>query len=140
MASETVREIMTGNPVALPMQAPVSEAARLMRERNIGDVLVTDNGRFCGIVTDRDIVVRAVAEGRNLGQTGVGDICSRETTTLAPGDRADRAVQLMREKAIRRIPVVDGGRPVGIVSMGDLAVTRDPESALGKVSAAQPNR
>jgi CBS domain-containing protein len=70
----------------------------------------------------------------------VGQICSRELTTLSPDTPIEAAVQVMRDKAIRRLPVVEGERPVGIVSLGDLAVERDPESALGGISAAPPNR
>jgi CBS domain-containing protein len=81
-----------------------------------------------------------LAEGRDPARTTVGEICSRELTTLGPSDSVHDAVTIMRDKAIRRLPVVDGGRPVGIVSLGDLAVERDPESVLGGISAAPPNR
>jgi CBS domain-containing protein len=111
-----------------------------MRDANIGDVIVLQDDQICGILTDRDIVVRAVAEGREPATTKVADICSQELTTVSPTDEVEEAVRLMREKAIRRLPVVEGGKPVGIVSIGDLAVERDPHSALGRISAAPPNR
>jgi len=111
-----------------------------MRDADIGNVIVTDNGHICGIVTDRDITIRGVAEARNIASLTLGDICSRELTTLSPQDSVEDAVRLMREKAIRRLPVVEGGKPIGVVSLGDLAVTQDHRSALGNISAAAPNR
>jgi CBS domain-containing protein len=138
--AQYVREVMTQKPVTLQTSDTITAAARTMRDANIGDVVVVENGQVCGIVTDRDIVVRALAEGRDPARTSVGDICSRELTTLSPQSAIADAVAVMRDKAIRRLPVVEGGRPVGIVTLGDLAVERDPDSALGGISAAPPNR
>ncbi|HEV2766254.1 MAG TPA: CBS domain-containing protein [Acidimicrobiales bacterium] len=135
----TVRDVMTADPVALDAQTSVTEAAQKMKERDIGDVIVLDDDRLCGVVTDRDMVVRALAEERDPAATKLGDICSRDVVTVAPGDDLTTAGDLMRQKAIRRVPVVEGDKPVGILSMGDLAVERDPDSALGQVSAASPN-
>lgn len=90
-------------------------------------------------MTDRDIVVRGIAEGLDPRTNTLDDICSRTLTTVSPDDSIDTAVSLMREKAIRRLPVVKRGRPVGIVSIGDLAIERDRDSALADVSAAPPN-
>jgi CBS domain-containing protein len=124
----------------LPESTIVREAAETMRANDIGDVVVVDdNGAISGILTDRDIVVRVVAEGRDPRATRIGDIASRELTAVSPDDPVDRAVLLMRERAIRRLPVVDKGKPVGIVSIGDLALDRDPDSALADISAAPPN-
>ena len=138
--AQYLREIMTQKPVTLETRDTVTAAARSMRDGNIGDVVVLESGKVQGILTDRDIVVRALAEGRDPARTSVGDICSRELTTLSPTDTIEDAVKIMRDKAIRRLPVVEGGRPVGIVSLGDLAVDRDPASVLGGISAAPPNR
>jgi CBS domain-containing protein len=138
--AQTIREVMTANPISIPATSSVADAARTMRDANIGDVIVLDNSRIRGIVTDRDIVVRALAEGRDPFTTKLGDICSQEVTTLSPTDSVDDAVYLMREKAIRRLPVVERGKPVGIVSIGDLAQSLDPHSALGHISEAPPNR
>ncbi len=135
----TVRDVMTFDPVALEARTSVTEAARKMKERDIGDVIVLDGDRLCGVVTDRDIVVRALAEGRDPNGTNLGEICSRELVTVSPGDDLTVAGRLMRENAVRRMPVVEGGKPVGIISMGDLAVERDPDSPLAQVSAASPN-
>jgi CBS domain-containing protein len=137
---QKISEVMTSNPLTMSATASTLEAARAMRDSNIGTVVVLDNGKVCGIVTDRDIVVRAVAQMRDLTSTKLADICSHELTTLAPTDTVEHAVQIMRSKAIRRLPVVQNGKPVGIVSLGDLAVERDPDSALGGISAAPANR
>ncbi len=135
-----IREVMTPNPVTLPATSLAIEAARAMRDSDIGDVIVLDGQTICGIVTDRDIVVRAVAEGLDPASTPLMEICSRVLTTISPHESVDKAVHLMREKAIRRLPVVENKRPVGIVSIGDLALERDPDSALGNISAAPANR
>jgi CBS domain-containing protein len=129
---------MTKNPVAIPLEAMLTEAARIMRERGIGNVLVTSNGHLCGMLTDRDIVVRAVADERDLRQTPVSEVCSAEIVTVGPDADTAAAVELMRSRAVRRVPVVERGRPVGIVTMGDLA-THDDTSPLSAISKAPPN-
>ena len=138
--AQYLREIMTQKPVTVQVTDTVVAAARSMRDGNIGDVVVVDNDQIQGILTDRDIVVRALAEGRDPARTTVGEICSRELTTLSPNDAIGDAEKTMRARAIRRLPVVEGGRPVGIVSLGDLAVEQNPDSTLGGISAAPPNR
>lgn len=135
----TVRDVMTPDPVALEARSSLIDAARKMKERDIGDVIVLEGDRLCGVVTDRDIVVRALAEERDPSDTNLGAICSRDVVTVSPSDDLTKAGDLMREMAVRRVPVVESGKPVGIVSMGDLAVERDPDSALGQVSIASPN-
>jgi len=134
-----VQDMMTPDPITLPETASLVDAAQKMREAGIGDVVVLDDGAVCGIVTDRDIVVRGIAEGRDPRSTTLAEICSRELTTLSPDDQVGTAARLMREHAVRRLPVVKRGRPVGILTIGDLAVQQDPESALADVSAAPPN-
>ena len=138
--SSTIMDVMTPRPTTLPASASVLEAANAMRDANIGDIVVTDDGKICGIITDRDVVVRAIAERRDPAKTKLADICSQDLTTVSPTDSLDHAVQLMRQKAIRRLPVVENGRVVGIVSIGDLALERDPTSALSDISAAPSNR
>ena len=131
---------MTPEPEALEATATVMHAAELMRARDIGDVVVLEDDRLYGILTDRDIVVRVLAERSDPAAVTVGEACSRVLTTISPTESLADAVRLIREKAIRRLPVVeDGGRVVGIVSLGDLAEARDPKSALGDISAAAPN-
>ncbi len=128
-------EVMTRDPVVLPSDAGLDEAARAMKDADIGDVLVTADGTLCGIVTDRDLVVRGLADGKS----NLGEVCSRGLYTLSPDADVEEAVTVMREAAIRRIAVVDGNRAVGVVSLGDLALEEDPGSALADISAAQPN-
>ncbi|HVF73996.1 MAG TPA: CBS domain-containing protein [Acidimicrobiales bacterium] len=137
--AQTLKDLMTPNPLTVSADTTVAEAARYMRDESIGDVIVTDGDTVRGIVTDRDIVIRAVADGLDTGSTTVGEICSTELATLSPDAGVDEAVTLMRERALRRLPVVENGKPVGIVSIGDLAMERDEDSALADISAAPPN-
>lgn len=137
--AQTVRDVMTQNVVTLPRTAPLRDAARRMKEADIGDVIVMDDGSMCGVVTDRDIVVRAIAEGKDPDSAQLEEICSHEVVAVSPDDPVDRAVQLMRQRAIRRLPVVEGDRPIGIISIGDLAIELDENSGLADISAADSN-
>lgn len=132
-------KVMTPNPVVLPAKATVLDAAREMQSSDIGDVLVLDGDQVCGIVTDRDLVVRAVAEELDPLNTRLADICTRDLISLTPTDTVADAVKLMREHAIRRLVVLDGQQPVGVVSIGDLAIEANGEAALADISAAEPN-
>ena len=138
MNGDIIRNVMTPEPVTVSSTTTLEQAARHMRDAGIGNVIVLDGDQIAGILTDRDIVVRAVAEGRDA-QTPIGEVASRDLTTISPDDTLEAAVELMRERSIRRLPVVEAGRAVGIVSLGDLALERDPDSALGDISAAPPN-
>jgi CBS domain-containing protein len=93
-----------------------------------------------GLLTDHDIVVRAIASGRDGEQTHVSDVCSSDLQTLSPDEPVERAVEEMRRHSVRRMPVVQGNKAVGILSLGDLAMERDERSALADISAASPNR
>ncbi|MFN2640751.1 MAG: CBS domain-containing protein [Actinomycetota bacterium] len=137
---QLVEEVMTPNPVCVTAGDTLYDVARCMKQENIGPVIVTQDHTVCGIVTDRDIVVRTIAEGKDPKLTKVGDICSKEITTIEKGEPIEEAVLLMRRNAIRRLPVVDDEKPIGIVSIGDLAQDRDPESALAEISTAPPNK
>ncbi|NEY31540.1 CBS domain-containing protein [Streptomyces sp. PRKS01-65] len=134
-----VRDIMTSEPVTVEPQTSVVDVARIMRDEDLGAVLVTEGDRLRGLVTDRDLVIRALAEGGDPQQTTVAGACSDDVVTVRPDEELDHVVELMREHAVRRVPVVDEGHPVGIVSLGDMAMERDPESALGDISVARPN-
>ena len=134
-----VREVMTPNPVTLQASVPVMEAAKVMSQHNMGDVIVQQDGKICGIVTDRDIVVRTLAEGKDPKTTTLDSICSQKLTTISPDQTTAEAVRLMRERSIRRLPVVEDGKVLGIVSLGDLDVELDRNSALGNISAAPAN-
>ena len=138
--AEVIREIMSSDPVSLPRDSSLLEAAAAMRDHDIGDVLVVRDGDLEGILTDRDIVVRGLAEGRDPERTAIGDLCTSEVVSVSPETPIEEAVGLVRSRAIRRLPVVDGNRLVGVVSLGDLAAQRDPTSALADISEAPPNR
>lgn len=136
---QKVREVMTASPVVLEQDTPLTEAARVMREHGIGDVLVAlPGGGLYGLATDRDIVVRALADQRDPSGTAIGDICTSHVVAVSPDEDADNVVTLMREHGVRRIPVTEDGQVVGIVTMGDMAMDRDRRSVLSDISAAAP--
>jgi len=135
----TVRDAMTPDPRTVDAGATVTEAAKEMGDGDVGSILVTEAGTLSGIVTDRDIVVRAVAEGRDPDETRVGDVCTADPQTLSPDDDLGDAVGHVKASNVRRLPVVEDGKPVGILSLGDLAERLDPESALADISAAPAN-
>ena len=134
-----VQDVMTPNPEKVAADDPLTEAAKRMRDKDIGTVIVIDGDHMCGLVTDRDIVVRALAEGKDPSSTRMNEICSKDPLTVSPNDDVTAAGDTMRENKVRRVPVVDGGEVVGIVSIGDLAVARDPDSPLADISSAPPN-
>jgi len=138
--ARTVEEIMTTNPRTVNVDATVLEAAQVMRDNDIGDVIVVEDGQVTGIVTDRDIAVRAVADGREPEPTSVREIATTGIQAIEPDASVDDALRMMREHDIRRLPVVKNGRPVGILSLGDLAVEREPDSTLADISAAAPDQ
>ncbi len=131
----TLRDVMTRNPIILRARDTVRSAALAMSENGIGTVLVEENGSF-GIVTDRDLVLRCVAEDRDPASTPLGDVCTHELCMLESDAFIDDAVELMRARSVRRIVIVEEAQPVGVVSLGDLAMDRDPGSALAAISAA----
>ena len=136
----SVSELMSRNPVCLDESAPVLDAARAMRDRHIGNVVVTRAGGVFGILTDRDIVVRCLAEDKDMRRCTCGEIASStDVITISRDAPIDEAVKLMRQRTVRRLVVVEGQKPVGIVSLGDLAKQKDRSSALGEISAASPN-
>jgi CBS domain-containing protein len=131
-----IRDVMTPAPIVLSDRQTAADAAKIMKNRNVGDVLVcAEDGRLSGIVTDRDLALRCLADRRD-GDTPLRELCSGSLSTLAPDASIDDAVTLMTANAVRRAPVVDNGELVGIVSLGDLAIERDPNSALGRISSA----
>lgn len=137
--TETVRHVMTPYPAAVPANTSLADTARLMRERDIGDVLVTRGDRLAGIVTDRDLAIRGLADGLDPNVTPVETCLSPDLVVVEAGDRVEDAIATLRDRAIRRVPVVEGEVVVGIVTLGDLARERDPHSTLAAISAAPPN-
>ncbi|MDA0567987.1 CBS domain-containing protein [Streptomonospora sp. S1-112] len=137
--AQQVKEVMTAPPHTVSPDTSIREAAVEMRDGDIGGVVVTDGDRLVGVLTDRDIVVRCVADGADVDSTPVREAVSGDLTTVGPTDSLDRALECMRDQAVRRLPVVDGDRVVGIVSLGDLAVERDPSSVLSQISGSTSN-
>ncbi|MER6709411.1 CBS domain-containing protein [Streptomyces fumanus] len=134
-----VKDVMTPGVVAVRPDASLMEAARLMAGQNIGDVVVADGQRVVGVLTDRDITVRAVAEGRDPVTAGVRSVCTPDPLVIGPDDPVTEAMALMREHAVRRLPVVENGLPVGMVSLGDLAAQPAADAALADISRAEPD-
>jgi CBS domain-containing protein len=140
-----VQEIMTRNFEVIRPDTTVREAAERMRALNVGSLPVCDGDRLVGVLTDRDITVRAVAAGRDPAQTRVGDVMTAEVHTCFLDQPAGDAARLMQAKQVRRLPVVDhGGRLVGVVSLGDLAVSGGDDRLTGetleRVSESSPPR
>ncbi|MGH3266371.1 MAG: CBS domain-containing protein, partial [Trebonia sp.] len=133
-----VGDIMTPAPVGVHHDQTIGDAARIMRDTQVGAVLVVEDGALAGVVTDRDLVIRGLAEGEGP-ESPVGPLCSGDLIGIAAEADVTEAEQLMREHAVRRLPVVSDGQVVGIVSLGDLAVCSDADSPLAALSRAQPS-
>jgi signal-transduction protein with cAMP-binding, CBS, and nucleotidyltransferase domain len=138
MTQETVADVMTPAPTTIGMSETLETAARTMAAQDVGALVVRAGHTTVGIVTDRDLVVRGLAEGLGLAAM-VGEVASEELLSIGPSVPVRTAVELMRVAAVRRIPVMEGDEPVGIVSIGDLAIERDPASVLADISVAEPN-
>jgi CBS domain-containing protein len=120
--AESIRDLMTTNPRSVESGSTVVEAARLMRDENAGLIPVCEGGKLDGTVTDRDIAIRVVAEGREPESITVGEIASRELVTIDPQQELDEALRLMARHQVRRLPVVEeDGKLVGIVAQADIA-------------------
>ena len=126
----SVRDVMTANPSSVEPSAPVAEVARLMQQEDVGSVPIVEGGRLVGTITDRDITIRVVAEGKDPQSTSVGDVASRDLVTIDPQQNLDEALRLMAQHQVRRLPVVEeDGRLVGIVAQADVATQAAPEQA-----------
>ena len=137
--AQSIREVMTTNPECVSGDTPVADAAKLMRDKDFGGVLCLDDDQVSGFLTDRDIALRVVAEGKNPESTTVKDVATTDLHTLSPDDSVEDAIELVRKHNVRRVPVIEGAKPVGIVSIGDLALERDKKSALADMSGAPAN-
>jgi CBS domain-containing protein len=135
-----VTEVMSSRVETVPGDTTLVDAAKRMSQADIGDVLVVDTGgSLRGIVTDRDIALRVVAEARDPRNIRVGDVMST-AVSVAPTATIEEATSLMRQRDIRRVPVVDtAGKPIGIVSLGDVSASGKARSVLADISAAPPN-
>lgn len=127
-----VRDVMTSNPESCEANASVTDAAKAMAKEDVGPVPVVDGERLVGLLTDRDIVVRVVAEGRDPESTTVGEVASTDLATVSPDEDLDRALQLLVQRQVRRLPVVEGDRLVGIVAQADIARQGD-DAQTGQV-------
>jgi len=117
----SIKEVMTSQVKTCEPDTTVMEAAKVMANEDVGPVPIVEEGRLTGIVTDRDIVIRVVAEGRDPSSTTVGEIASRDLVTVSPDDDLDAALEQLAQNQVRRIPVVEGDRLVGIVAQADIA-------------------
>jgi CBS domain-containing protein len=136
-----ISEIMTPSPKTLPSDASLSAAAKMMASNDIGDVIVTDpvSDAVIGIITDRDIVIRAIAEGLDPASTPIDASFSSNAAVVAPNDLVQEASFIMRDADVRRVPVVEQGRAVGIVSLGDLAAETEQGTVLASMNEAPPD-
>lgn len=137
--AQKVREVMTRELLMVDIDETLTQAARQMRDADVGALVVTQSGAVRGVVTDRDITVRGVAEELDSSSTRLAEIITHDLVVVSPDDDVDTAVELMRTHAVRRLPVLEDEQPVGIVSLGDLAVERDSDSVLAQISAEEPN-
>jgi CBS domain-containing protein len=136
-----ISDVMTPDVVSVQLHDTLADAARAMREHDIGDVIVLNGEQLFGIVTDRDIVVRGIAEGFQPDVTEVKDIASKYIRSISPEDYVDDAMQVMKDNAIRRLPVVaENGKVIGVVSLGDVVIHEESGIPVADISAAPPNR
>jgi CBS domain-containing protein len=133
--AKSIRDAMTENPRSIGQSASVVEAARLMREEHIGSLPITDEEKLVGMITDRDITTRVVAEAADPKMTPVEDVYSRDLISVEPDEDLEEALQLMARHQVRRLPVVEDGRLVGIVSQADIAL-RENEKKTGELVEA----
>jgi CBS domain-containing protein len=120
--AKSVRDAMTADPRSIGASASVVEAARLMREQHIGSLPVTEDDRLVGMITDRDITTRVVAESAVPETTSVGDVYSRDLISVEPNSDLEQALRLMARHQVRRLPVVENDRLVGMVAQADIAL------------------
>ena len=127
--AKTVREAMTANPRTADRSQSLADVAQIMKAEDVGSVPVVDDGRLVGMLTDRDIVVRAVADGVDAKSINVGDVASIDPVTVAPEEDLDEALRLMAQHQVRRLPVVEDGRLVGILAQADVALEAKDKKA-----------
>jgi CBS domain-containing protein len=137
-----IGDIMTTDVRTIDRNSTVEQAARMMKELNVGSIPVTENGNVIGIITDRDVVLRNVADGRTAADTRVEEVMSKTVVTATPDMDVHRAADLMAQNQIRRLPIVENNRMVGIVSIGDLAVRNIYENEAGEAlsSISKPSK
>ena len=134
-----IRDVMTAVPETIESDAPIREAAEIMARADIGSVIVVEGGQNKGIVTDRDIAIRLVGEGGDPVTTTVAQVMTPFPASIEPTASVHEAVQVMREHDIRRLPVVEDGRPVGMIALADLSWSSEAQALLADISSAPPN-
>jgi CBS domain-containing protein len=128
-----IKDVMTPNPRTVEPSAPIQEAARLMRDEDVGPIPIVEGGVVIGLLTDRDIVVRVIAEGNDPSTTRVADAASQDLITIDPDQTLDEALRLMAKHQVRRLPVCEeDGRLVGIVAQADVALAAG-DASTGEV-------
>jgi CBS domain-containing protein len=127
MGDTRVRDAMTQSPSTISTDATVVEAARTMTSENVGSLPVVDGDELVGIVTDRDLVTNVVAKDLDPNKVSVADVCSGTPVVASPDEPLDTALQRMAAEQVRRLPVVENGRLVGILAQADVAKTARPE-------------
>ena len=123
----SIRDLMTESPTTCEPSTTVVEAAKVMANEDVGPVPVVQEGRVVGLVTDRDLVIRVLAEGRDPSSTTIGEIASSDLVTVQPDSDLQEALQLMAQNQVRRLPVVEGEQLVGIVAQADVARAAEEE-------------
>jgi CBS domain-containing protein len=127
-----IKDLMTTNPVTCEASTSVVDAAKTMARKDVGPLPVVEGGRIVGLVTDRDLVIRVLAEGRDPQRTTIGEIASTDLVTITPDTSLEEALKLLAKKQVRRLPVVEGDRVVGIIAQADVARHAD-EVRTGQV-------
>jgi CBS domain-containing protein len=128
-----ISDVMTANPRGVETSTPVADAARIMKAENVGSVPIVEGNRLVGMLTDRDVAIRVVAEGKDPQSTTAGQIASHDLVTIDPQQDLDEALQLMAKHQVRRLPVVEeDGRLIGIVAQADVAQVGD-DARTGEV-------
>lgn len=130
---KSIKDMMTSNPCSIDADKPVSYAAKMMRDEDVGLAPIVEGDRLVGTLTDRDIATRVVAEGRDPESTTVREVASRDVVTVNPEQGLDEALRLMAEHQVRRLPVVEqNGRLLGVLAQADVAEHADP-SDIGRM-------
>lgn len=137
--AKTVRDVMTANPVSMSSDTPIVQAAKAMSDGQIGSVVVMQHDTPLGIVTDRDIAVRAVAKGDDPSQLRLVDICSTDIAAVRPDQSVDDAIKVMKSHDVKRVLVMDHSKLEGIVSIGDLTARGEGQDVQADLSRSRPN-
>ena len=144
MAQKNVRDVMTPDPKCVSERDSILQAARIMRDEDTGVVPVVDGKKVIGVITDRDIVVRVVADGKDLNSVKINEVMTKQVRSVKEDQSVDDVLKLMSGSEIRRVPVVNQGNEiVGIISIGDLSTRTDKDDKVGRaveqISEAPPN-